>query len=127
MDIMELGASGELVGGVAVIGSLVYVGLQVRQNTRALVGTSREAMADRAIDWLMQLARDGESAEILRVGQADPSRLDANSTLRFQMMMYAIAESWEAAFSQWRRGVWISRPFSRLPTPISTPRARSTS
>ncbi len=29
MDIMELGAIGELVGGVAVIGSLLYVGLQI--------------------------------------------------------------------------------------------------
>ncbi len=36
MDIMELGAIGELVGGLAVIGSLIYVGLQVRQtNTQA--------------------------------------------------------------------------------------------
>ncbi len=32
MDIMELGAIGELVGGVAVIASLIYVGLQVRQS-----------------------------------------------------------------------------------------------
>ena len=31
MDIMELGAIGELLGGIAVVGSLVYVGLQVRQ------------------------------------------------------------------------------------------------
>ena len=31
MDIMELGAMGELVGGVAVIGSLLYLALQVRQ------------------------------------------------------------------------------------------------
>ncbi len=36
MDIMELGAIGELVGGLAVIGSLIYVGIQVRQNTRTL-------------------------------------------------------------------------------------------
>ena len=35
MNIMELGAIGELVGGLAVIASLVYVGVQVRQNTRA--------------------------------------------------------------------------------------------
>ena len=34
MDIMELGAIGELVGGVAVIGSLIFVGLQVRQSNR---------------------------------------------------------------------------------------------
>ena len=32
MNIMELGAIGELVGGVAVIASLLYVGLQVRQS-----------------------------------------------------------------------------------------------
>ena len=35
MDIMELGAIGELVGGVAVIVSLIYVGLQVRQANKA--------------------------------------------------------------------------------------------
>ncbi len=33
MDIMEIGAIGELVGGIAVIASLIYVGLQVRQGT----------------------------------------------------------------------------------------------
>ena len=42
MNILELGAIGELVGGVAVIASLIYVGLQVRQNTRVMRG---QAMA----------------------------------------------------------------------------------
>ncbi len=36
MDIMELGAIGELVGGVAVIGSLIFVGLQIRMNAKAV-------------------------------------------------------------------------------------------
>ena len=43
MDIMELGAIGELVGGVAVIASLIYVGFQVRQSNsvaRAAAGAS---------------------------------------------------------------------------------------
>ena len=35
-NIVELGAIGELVGGMAVIGSFLYVGLQIRQNTRAV-------------------------------------------------------------------------------------------
>ena len=44
MDIMELGAIGELVGGVAVIASLLYVGLQVRQSTIATrVGYQRSS------------------------------------------------------------------------------------
>ncbi len=33
MDIMELGAIGEFVSGIAVIGSLIYVGFQIRQGT----------------------------------------------------------------------------------------------
>ena len=41
MNIMELGAIGELVGGLAVIGSLLCGGLQVRQNTRQLKSQAR--------------------------------------------------------------------------------------
>jgi len=40
MDIMELGAIGELVGGVAVIATLIYLAIQIRQGNRA---GSREA------------------------------------------------------------------------------------
>jgi len=40
MDIIELGAIGELVGGVAVIASLVFVGLQVRQGNSLAVSAS---------------------------------------------------------------------------------------
>ena len=44
MDITELGAIGELVGGFAVIASLVYVGLQVRQSAIATrVGHQRSS------------------------------------------------------------------------------------
>ena len=49
MDIMELGAIGELVGGVAVIGSLIYVGLQVRQNTRVEGASTHREMLEAAI------------------------------------------------------------------------------
>ena len=34
MDILELGAIGELVGALAVVGSLLFVGLQMRQSNR---------------------------------------------------------------------------------------------
>ena len=36
MDVMELGAIGEFVSGIAVVASLIFVGLQVRQNTKTL-------------------------------------------------------------------------------------------
>ncbi len=45
MDIMELGAIGELVGCVAVVASLVYVGLQVRQSNRQSERGNRTAQS----------------------------------------------------------------------------------
>jgi hypothetical protein len=43
---MELGAIGELVAGVAVIESLIFVGLQLRHNTRAVESTTHHQMLD---------------------------------------------------------------------------------
>ncbi len=36
MNIMELGAIGELVGGAAVIATLAYLAVQIKQNTTAV-------------------------------------------------------------------------------------------
>ena len=44
MNILELGAIGELVGGVAVIGSLIFVGFQLRQATAAQRGAAVDAL-----------------------------------------------------------------------------------
>jgi len=44
MDIIELGAIGELVGAVAVVGSLLFVGLQVRQAAAASIANTEFAV-----------------------------------------------------------------------------------
>ena len=46
MNILALGAIGELVGGIAVVASLLYVGTQVRQNTAAVRANSAQGFAD---------------------------------------------------------------------------------
>ncbi len=47
MNIMGLGAIGELMGGVAVLVTLVYLAVQVRQNTNAIkVSSYRSAKAE---------------------------------------------------------------------------------
>ena len=46
MDIMELGAIGELVGGVAVIATLVYLALQVRHSAATGRVAASSAMSD---------------------------------------------------------------------------------
>ena len=55
MDIMELGAIGELVGGVAVIATLVYLAMQIRSSQKtALRATQNELVADQRTRYLLR-------------------------------------------------------------------------
>ncbi len=58
MNIMELGAIGELVGGVAVIVSLIFVGLQIRSNTYTTAAASQNAWVSDYNSMLMSIRSD---------------------------------------------------------------------
>jgi hypothetical protein len=45
MTIMELGAIGELLGAIGVIATLIYLAMQIRQNTHAMEESRRLALA----------------------------------------------------------------------------------
>ena len=77
MDIMELGAIGELVGGVAVVGSLIYVGLQVRQSNRLAQADAVQAyvVLERSIQMLCV-------STLVLTDQSRRKKLESNFVLR---------------------------------------------
>ena len=58
MTIQELGALGEFVAAFGVIASLIYVGFQVRQNTRATSGNAIAQVASEAQQNLVAVSQD---------------------------------------------------------------------
>ncbi len=78
MDIMELGAIGELVGGVAVIASLLFVGIQVRSNTRTAAAASHNAWVADYNSLLMAVRGDPEWMQTFRKGIYDFASLSHN-------------------------------------------------
>ena len=104
MDIMELGAIGELVGGVAVIASLLYVGAQVRQSNRA---SSRESYRN----WVSEInqvwhvpMRDPEFMELFQRANRDWNSLSG----RDQGVVHSVYASmfllFQEVFAQRQRG-----------------------
>ena len=81
MDIMELGAIGELVGGIAVVGSLIYVGLQVRQSNQLNRAESVRAYV-RDYNALLAKLTDPDFAELMRKASVDFNNLSRNDQLR---------------------------------------------
>ena len=87
MDIMELGAIGELMGGVVVIGSLLYVGLQVRQSNALNRAESVRAFARDYNGFLMQV-KDPTFIEIWRRGSTDFHALSRTEQSQFSLVMF---------------------------------------
>ncbi len=115
MDIMELGAIGELVGGVAVIGSLLYVGLQVRQSN-ALVSAQVHQEASRRSSELSFFLSEPDRVALALRGSADYSALSEEEkhqlgyyflgTVNYYETLFYARERGEVDDDLWRSRLW---------------------
>ena len=64
MTIFELGALGEFLGSIAVVFTLIYLALQIRQNTRSGRAQSRQTLINQWSSTNWELSRD---PELLRI------------------------------------------------------------
>ena len=119
MTIIELGALGELLGSIAVLATLVYLSVQVRQNTRSMDESKRLALAQTyqmrsdALQMMLVHAADSEyiGPIITKLTSAgypeDLSSLDQLSTVergRFRQWQIAQQTHWDNMFYQYQQG-----------------------
>lgn len=65
MTVETLGHLGDFIGGLAVIASLLYLAVQIRQNTRAVRSSSYHQAAEQTWNYCLAVAGDASLAEIL--------------------------------------------------------------
>ena len=120
-----IGAIGEIVGAIAVVATLAYLAIQIRQNT-----TTARASATREIhDSLMAAHRpiysSTEVARIVRLGSFEPDSLSPDERIQFDTAMYNLFAGFEIYQSQHRAGLIDEEIFSRVSkgirNQISTP------
>ena len=106
MTIFELGAIGEFVGAFLLFGSLVFVGLQMRQNTKVLIRTnSRQAFLQNG--QALQAILDKEVSEIFLRGHNEGlSSLTTEERYRFDLAFTLWFQSVEQVFSDHREGLF---------------------
>jgi hypothetical protein len=82
-----ISAIAETIGTIAVVASLIYVAVQIRQNTRDSRVASFESAVRGASNWHQNLAGDPEMLRVLLEGQRDYKGLSPEDRLRFQTLM----------------------------------------
>lgn len=80
--------------------SVVYLALQVRQNTRSLRADSYARALARISGIQSQLSRDGALADLLTRGVVDVAALTPQERIRFTWIFYEIFGSFEFMFHQ---------------------------
>jgi hypothetical protein len=79
----------ELAGAGAVLLGLVFVGLELRQNTEAVEAASLQYQTDASTDYLLLIASDIELARIWLDASTDPSQLSEIDSLRYFFLIRA--------------------------------------
>jgi len=119
VTVMELGALGEFVGAIAVVATLVYLAVQIRQNTRAMEETKRLALAqtyqmraDALAGMLTQAATSDQLGSIIvklvEAGYPDDlsvfDQLSATELGLFRQWQIAQLTHWDNLFYQYQQG-----------------------
>lgn len=96
MDLAQLANIGEFVGGLAVIASLFYVGVQIRQTRTVLIRSSERDWYRDNTNAVMHASHDEAMADLWVRGMGDYRSLTAEETWRFDVALY----SWLAGFER---------------------------
>lgn len=111
MSLEQLSYLAQIVGSVGVIVSLLFVGSQIRQNTRALERNEHNSTMAQWTVIRQAIATDRGIAELMTAGLSGERKLDAADQLRLEQMLQ---ECLWASFHIWdrtQRGVFPKGTF----------------
>jgi len=110
-----LGNYGEFVGALAVVATLAYLAVQVRQNTRTVQSSTLQASTDAINEVNLTMATDPDLIRILSSQASTPyGHLTDEDRARYHFIMLAIFRVRESLFFQNQDGTATDESLSRF-------------
>ena len=104
MNWEAVGAIGEIVGAIAVVLTLGYLAVQIRQNTRTVRSAAHQAWSSSTAELNMVLPSNREFARVYRTGSENPTRLEPEQRDQFNIFVIQIFNAYQSLFFQFRHG-----------------------
>ena len=107
MDITVLSAWGEFLGGIAVVVSLIFVGIQVRNSTKASRAATRQAIADSFMTAAAAVVEPVTLNEAMAELESGKILENLPQTQRYQLQIYSAMyiRALDNAFYQYQSGL----------------------
>ena len=92
-----IGALADSIGAIVVVATLVYLTIQLRQNTKAIQHSTDRGVFDDANKWMYTLIENPEIAE-LYVSGMNEDELTSSQRIRFALLLNTLFVHWGHAF-----------------------------
>jgi hypothetical protein len=115
MTIQEMGAAGELIGGIAVIFTLIYLVMEVRDNTRTLkANVHTEALVGWS-EWNAMMSQHPERVVFARAFDPQESldNFDPADQVMLDFLGRSAVQRFDAAFLQYEAGIMDAESWRR--------------
>ena len=112
MNWEAISAVGQLVGALAVLVTLIYLAVQIRQNTAAVATATYESAMTGFNDINVVVASHPSLASLLDRGCQSPDSLNAEEVVQFNFLLRCYANQWWKLFKLYERGSLPGREWS---------------
>ena len=90
----------ETIGVTALVLSLIFVGLEMRQNTRLLQAQTRDAITSKQLETVSWVATDQQNSRVFRVGWDSMETLTPDEEWQYATLVQGIMREWENSHYQ---------------------------
>ena len=99
-----VGSIAELIGAVAVVGSLIYLAVQIKSGTKTLRTSTRDLTFQHLMEWNHSLLQDPDLAYIFQKGCGNFESLNDNDKARFIHAAFGFYKVFESPYLHYLDG-----------------------
>jgi hypothetical protein len=104
MNIESMVNYADIVGGVAVIVSLIYVGIQIRRNTKSNQAQANQNAHESLAILSFEVGKDPDLTSFMRKGQVGFDELTEEEQFRFMVLLVTFFRRYENIYYQYQKG-----------------------
>ena len=88
----------EVIGAIAIVVSLIYVGIQVNDSTRAVRSATANETSAALSSWYSSIGASAQASEVFYNGVTDPGSLSIEETAQFIYLIHGLFIEYQAAY-----------------------------
>ena len=107
LKLSEWASVAEIIGAIAVVLSLIFVGTELQRNTLSIRASTFQSVSDSVTEFTLTLATNPDLSELYFRGLNNPNELTPEDRYRFNFLLTTIGRRLESAYIQKEAGLLL--------------------